>query len=468
MVFSSLLFLYVFFPLCLLAYFLVPSIKGKNAVLIAASLVFYAWGEPLYVFLLVAVAAVNYGFGRWMEYNREAKKTLLIVAVSLNIACLAVFKYAGLFVQTVSDLFSLGWSAPAIALPIGISFYIFQSISYLADVYRDDVPAQKSFWRFLLYISLFPQLIAGPIVRYREIESQLEKRELQPRRIFYGALRFCIGLGKKVLIANYAGKVVAMLLTPNATVTGAWFGMVMFAFEIYFDFSGYSDMAIGMGHIFGFQYAENFDLPYTAGSITEFWRRWHISLGSFFRDYVYIPMGGNRRHQILNLLVVWSLTGIWHGASWNFLLWGLYFFVLLVAEKKLQKMLARIPKWLCHIGTLFLLLIGWTVFYYTDFPQMLSAFKTMFGGAAAYTQETGAVMLNSLPLLLVCILGSTRLPRMAGLLLNGVAAAEGASNVRWREVVYAVSVTVFDLAILALSTVSLVGSTYNPFLYFRF
>lgn len=471
MVFSSLVFLYLFFPLCLLAYFLVPGLKGKNGVLIAASLVFYAWGEPLYVFLLVAVAAVNYGFGRLLgrlEPQSRARKTALVCAVVLDVGCLAVFKYTGLLVQSVNDLFSLTLPVPQIALPLGVSFYIFQTLSYVVDVYRDDVSPQKSFWKFLLYVSLFPQLIAGPIVRYRDIAAQLEHREISLQNIFYGAMRFCIGLGKKVLLANYAGKVADSLLSGVSTAAGAWFGMLMFAFEIYFDFSGYSDMAIGMGHIFGFKYNENFDLPYTACSITDFWRRWHISLGTFFRDYVYIPLGGNRRHQILNLLVVWSLTGLWHGASWNFLLWGLYFFVLLLVEKKTRRLLERVPVWIRRVVTLVLLLVGWTVFYYTDLAQMGTALSAMFGGAAAYSAEVGVAMLNALPLAVVCAVGCTPLPRLVGLLLNGVATRGGDQTTTRRGAAYALLVFAFDLAILFAATVSLVGSTYNPFLYFRF
>ena len=471
MVFSSLIFLYVFFPLCLLAYFLVPGLKGKNGVLIAASLVFYAWGEPLYVFLLVAVAAANYGFGRLigrLAVGSRERKAALVCAVVLDVAILCTFKYTGLLVQTANDLLRLSLPVPQIALPLGVSFYIFQSISYVADVYRDEVSPQKSFWRFLLYVSLFPQLIAGPIVRYRDIAAQLEKREISVEGIFYGAMRMCIGLGKKVLLANYAGKVADQLLASAGTVSGTWFGMVMFAFEIDFDFSGYSDMAIGMGHIFGFKYPENFDLPYTAGSITDFWRRWHISLGTFFRDYVYIPLGGNRRHQLLNLLIVWSLTGLWHGASWNFLLWGLYFFVLLYAEKKSRRVLEKIPAVIRRIVTLLLLLVGWTVFYYTDFGQMTNALRVMFGGASAYSGEVGVVMLNALPLFVVCAVGCTPLPRLFGLMLSGIASREGETEPTWRAYAYRIGVGVFDAALLFASTVSLIGSTYNPFLYFRF
>ena len=395
-------------------------------------------------------------------------KGILALTVGVNVAVLAVFKYAGFFVQTLNDLTGLGWAVPQLALPIGISFYTFQSLSYLADVYRGEVRAQKSFWKFLLYLSLFPQLIAGPIVRYSDIEAQLAERSVTAESLFYGALRFCVGLGKKVLIANYAGKAASALLDGGAmTVTGTWFGILMFAFEIYFDFSGYSDMAIGLGRIFGFRYPENFNLPYVADSLTDFWRRWHISLSSFFRDYVYIPMGGNRKHQVWNLLVVWVLTGLWHGASWNFVLWGLYFFLFLYLEKLCRPALEKIPRILRHLGTILLLLLGWTVFYYTDLTRMGEAFSALFGGAELHSAAAGITMLNALPLLAVCVLGSTPLPRRAGLILSGFC-VDGSDRLTWQRGCYAGAVFLFDLAILALSTISLVGSSYNPFLYFRF
>ena len=473
MVFSSLFFLFLFLPLCLGVYFLVPSDKGKNAVLIAASLIFYAWGEPVFVLLLVASAAANYGFGRLIEHYRGARhhKLLLAAAVTVDLGVLVFFKYAGLLTETVNGLFSLSLPVAKLALPIGISFYTFQTISYVVDVYRGDVRVQKNFWRYLLYLSLFPQLIAGPIVRYSQIEPQLEHRAISRENIFYGALRFFVGLGKKVLIANYAGKAASMLLDgsmQSTSVAGAWLGVILFAFEIYFDFSGYSDMAIGLGRIFGFKYDENFDLPYTSSSITEFWRRWHISLGSFFRDYVYIPMGGNRRHQLLNLLVVWGLTGLWHGASWNFALWGLYFFVLLYVEKRLKKPLSHVPTVIRRILTLFFVALGWTLFYYTDLTKLWAAVTTMFTGPMLWQSTDGITLLNNLPLLILCILGSTRLPRMLGLLFGSLCAVGEPRQTVAKERLYVLLVFVFDLAVLALSVISLVGSSYNPFLYFRF
>lgn len=473
MVFSGLLFVYLFLPLSALLYFAFPQQKVKNAVLITLSILFYAWGEPLFVFLLIASAAVNFFFGLLLDRTRNTKVFAWIFGLSItaNIALLVVFKYSGFLVGIFNKVFSLNFSVPSLVLPIGISFYSFQTISYLADVYRGRVKTQTNFAKFLLYISLFPQLIAGPIVRYSEIEPQLESRAASMDGIFYGVLRFCVGLGKKVLLANYAGKAASLLLdtgVQNATVLGTWFGMLLFAFEIYFDFSGYSDMAIGLGRIFGFKYNENFNLPYTSKSIREFWRRWHISLGRFFRDYVYIPMGGNRRHQIFNLLVVWSLTGLWHGASLNFLLWGLYFFVLLLLEKLLGKVLDKIPNWLRVLFTFVLVTFGWTLFYYTDMGALWSAVKTMFGAGAFISEAAAVTMLNNSLLLLLCIVGSSRLPRYLGLLFGTLCSAGDTGKQTSRQNLYTLCVFLFDIVILFLCTVSLVGSNYNPFLYFRF
>ena len=472
MVFSSLTFLYLFFPACLLLYFVLPWSKAKNAVLIVASVFFYAWGEPVYVLLMIAAALLNYAFGLLLDQFRGTKyaKPILIVSIIADLAALVFFKYAGFLAGIVNGIFGNVLSVPKLALPIGISFYTFQTMSYTIDVYRGNVKKQTSFWRFLLYVSLFPQLIAGPIVRYAEIEPQLEKRETTVDDVFYGALRFFLGLGKKVLIANYAGKAATLLLEEASamTVAGTWFGMILFAFQIYFDFSGYSDMAIDMGRIFGFRYAENFNLPYTARSITEFWRKWHISLSTFFRDYVYIPLGGNRKHQMLNLLVVWALTGLWHGASWNFLFWGLYFCLLLILEKRFLPQIEKIPMLLRRIGTLVLVLIGWVIFYFTDLAQMGAAFSAMFGGAPLCTQSVAITMLNNLPLLLVCVIGSTSLPRRIGLGLDHLCALGSPEQSYLKQVFFAIGIFLMEFAILLLSTVSLVGSSYNPFLYFRF
>ena len=469
MVFSSLLFLYAFLPVCLLLYFLVPGLTGKNIVLLCASLVFYAWGEPVYVFLMLAVAALNWGFG--LLLGKKRSKGLLALCVALNLASLVVFKYAGFLVENCNALFGAAFRIPQISLPIGISFYTFQALSYSVDVYRKDVGAQRSYWKFLLYVSMFPQLIAGPIVRYVDVAAQIESRESDPENVFRGVTRFCVGLGKKVLLADHVGQVADQLLGGSftgATTLGIWLGALMYMFQIYFDFSGYSDMAIGLGRIFGFRYMENFKLPYTSKSISEFWRRWHISLSSFFRDYVYIPLGGNRRHVYLNLFIVWALTGLWHGASWNFVLWGLYFFVLLCIERLLKKQLSKIPKPVRHVLTLLLILISWNVFYHTDLGRLRESFAIFFGFAdSGFTSETTNMLLrNNLPLIAICAVGCSAIPQFTGNVVGLLCAEKREDGIGHK--VYAGLTFVFDLALLALATISLAGSSYNAFLYFRF
>ena len=390
MVFSNLIFLYLFLPVCLIFYFLCQNIRAKNAVLIVFSLIFYAWGEPVYLLLMLASVAVNWGFGLLIE--RRRKKVFLILALVLDLGCLAVFKYAGFFVENLNALFRISLTVPQIPLPIGISFYTFQALSYTVDVWRGDVPAQRSFAKLLLYISLFPQLIAGPIVRYSDVAAQIDDRQFDASEAFYGATRFCVGLAKKVLLADAAGKVASQILDgslASSTTVAAWLGILLYTFEIYFDFSGYSDMAIGMGRIFGFKYMENFRLPYTAKSITDFWRRWHISLSSFFRDYVYIPLGGKKKHRLLNMAIVWALTGMWHGASWNFVLWGLYFFVILAIEKQLgEKSMRRVPYLLRRLGTMLLIIFGWNIFYYTDMTRDVRALRRgLFQCAGRYSAD---------------------------------------------------------------------------------
>lgn len=469
MVFSSLPFLFLFLPIVLAAYFLLPGVKAKNAVLIAASLIFYAWGEPVYVFLMIGMAAANWGFGILTE--RFSPKVICTLAVIFDLACLGVFKYAGFVVQNVNRLAGTQLPVPSIALPIGISFYTFQILSYVIDVTRKKVGVQQSFWKFLLYVSLFPQLIAGPIVRYSDVEPQLSEREIDLESVFYGAFRFCIGLGKKVLLADYAGKAAGALLDGTLaaqSTLGVWFGVLLFMFEIYFDFSGYSDMAIGLGRIFGFKYPENFNLPYCARSITDFWRRWHISLSTFFRDYVYIPLGGNRKHVYLNLFIVWALTGLWHGASWNFVFWGLYFFVILTVERLLKAQISRIPRAVAHVVTLFLILLGWNIFYHTDTARLLQSFGVMFGasGAGFTNHQTGITILNSLPLVLACAVGASPLPRMVGNTFSMFCTTR--SHRGRRQTAYVLVLFFYALVVLALSVIALTGSTFNAFLYFRF
>ena len=474
MVFSNLIFLYLFLPACLIAYFGVKGIQAKNIVLVAFSLLFYAWGEPVYVLLLLASVAVNYGFGIWMgKYEDPAKrKWLLIAVVTVNLLSLVVFKYAGLLVDSLNTLTGLELPVPQIALPVGISFFTFQAMTYVIDVYRQQVKVQNSFLKFLLYISMFPQLIAGPIVRYADIEGQLDERSATMEDMFCGFVRFSIGLGKKILLADHAYDVCRLLLDggmSTATVAGTWFGVLMFMFQIYFDFSGYSDMAIGLGRIFGFRYRENFRLPYMSLSITDFWRRWHISLSSFFRDYVYIPLGGNRKHQMLNLFIVWSLTGLWHGASWNFLLWGLYFFVLLAAEKRWYgKYKKVVPKAARHAVNLLLILIGWTIFYFTDFAELGKALAAMIGFAPGgfISTQVKIQLLNNLLLLVACVIGVTPLPRFIGDVFGLLCASSDPESPKKKA--FVIVSYVFCAAVIVLSTISLVGSGFSAFLYYRF
>ena len=472
MVFSNLIFLYLFLPLCLAAYFLCRSVPAKNAVLIVFSLIFYAWGEPVYLFLMIAAAAVNWGFGLLIE--KRHKRVFLVLALVLDLGYLAVFKYTGFVVENLNALFGASIPVPVIALPIGISFYTFQALSYTVDVWRGDVPAQRSFAKFLLYISLFPQLIAGPIVRYADVAGQIDARSFDAADAFYGATRFCIGLAKKVLLADAAGKVAAQILdgsAASATTAAAWLGIVLYTFEIYFDFSGYSDMAIGMGRIFGFKYPENFRLPYTSRSITEFWRRWHISLGSFFRDYVYIPLGGKKKHQILNMAIVWALTGLWHGASWNFVLWGLYYFVLLMLDRLFwQKLLDKLPKAvsavLSHITLPLAVLFGWVLFKFTSLPLAAAVVRGMFcGNGNAFTSFTATAEIKShMYLLIFCAAAAT--PVFSHLAKRWERAGE--ESVLARKSYSVAACGIAPVLLLLISTACLVGNSFNPFLYFRF
>ena len=475
MVFSNLIFLYLFLPACLLAYFCVSGIKAKNIVLVIFSLFFYAWGEPVYVLLMIGSAALNYGMGLWMGKlgeDEKKRKLALVIAVAADLLVLAVFKYAGLLVSTFNSLTGLAVPVPRIALPIGISFFTFQAMTYVIDVYRRQVKVQGSYLKFLLYISMFPQLIAGPIVRYADIAVQIEERHSTREDMFYGLVRFATGLGKKILIADHAYEVCSKLLDGSLsanTVVGTWLGVLMFTFQIYFDFSGYSDMAIGLGRIFGFKYQENFKLPYMSLSITDFWRRWHISLSSFFRDYVYIPLGGKYKHRTLNMLIVWSLTGLWHGASWNFLLWGLYFFVLLMVEKKFYGKYKRVvPKIVRHLVNMILIMIGWTIFYFTDFGRLGQALASMFGfaGGGFVNTTVGIQLLNNLPLLIVCILGSTPIPRIIGDGFGLLCSDPDPESPKKK--VYLVVTFLFCVTLIVLSTISLVGSGFSAFLYYRF
>ena len=467
MVFSSLIFLFIFFPLTLLLYFIARNIKTKNFILVVASLIFYSWGEPVWVILLIFSSILDYTVSHAIEKHRNQPITKFYLAVSviINLGLLAIFKYSGFFISTINSAFGLSLPEPAFSLPIGISFYTFQTMSYSIDVYKGNVKAQKSFMNFLMFVSLFPQLIAGPIVRYSDIEDQISKRTVTTEAFSAGTTRFMAGLGKKVLIANYAGSLATSLLKDidSAAVMSVWFGVLFYAFQIYFDFSGYSDMAIGLGKMFGFDYPENFKYPYISTSITEFWRRWHITLSSFFRDYVYIPLGGNRvgiPRQILNLLIVWGLTGLWHGASWNFVLWGLYYFFFLCLEKFiLKKFFAKIPSPIRWLYSMSVVLVGWMIFYFDDFQTLITAFSVAFGHAGnAFTDPVSeTLVINNVPFILIAAIASTPV-------LNVIRRLVEKSSPLTESILR----IVYNIVMLILCVASLVGSTYNPFLYFRF
>ena len=467
MVFSSLIFLFIFFPLTLLLYFIARNIKTKNFILVVASLIFYSWGEPVWVILLIFSSILDYTVSHAIEKHRNQPITKFYLAVSviINLGLLAIFKYSGFFISTINSAFGLSLPEPAFSLPIGISFYTFQTMSYSIDVYRGNVKAQKSFMNFLMFVSLFPQLIAGPIVRYSDIEDQISKRTVTTEAFSAGTTRFMAGLGKKVLIANYAGSLATSLLKDidSAAVMSVWFGVLFYAFQIYFDFSGYSDMAIGLGKMFGFDYPENFKYPYISTSITEFWRRWHITLSSFFRDYVYIPLGGNRvgvPRQILNLLIVWGLTGLWHGASWNFVLWGLYYFFFLCLEKFiLKKFFDKIPSPIRWLYSMSVVLVGWMIFYFDDFQTLITAFSVAFGHAGnAFTDPVSeTLVINNVPFILIAAIASTPV-------LNVIRRLVEKSSPLTESILR----IVYNIVMLILCVASLVGSTYNPFLYFRF
>lgn len=471
MVFSSLNFMYLFLPVCLLLYFILRGIKARNGLLLAMSLLFYAWGEPKWIVLMIVTTLVDYGAGLLVDKYRGQKqaKWALAGSVVITLSFLAVFKYLGFFNQNLNSIFGAELPTQIFNLPIGISFYTFQAITYVVDVYRGKARVQRSYVNLLLYVSLFPQLIAGPIVRYTDIAEQLESRETTIEGFARGITRFVTGLGKKVLLANIAGQIATSLIggdLSKASVLGAWLGIFAYTFQIYFDFSGYSDMAIGLGHMFGFTYVENFNYPYISKSITEFWRRWHISLSTFFRDYVYIPLGGNRRHQLRNMFVVWALTGLWHGASWNFVLWGLYYFVFLAIEKLfLGRYLEKLPAVVGHVYALFIVVVGWVFFYFDDVSRLGQMLKLMFGfsGQAGVMPTDTILLKNHLVFFMVAIVACIPVSKLVKALL-----IRFSRRGTVQEAVAGAVGIVYDVALLFFSTAALVGASYNPFLYFRF
>lgn len=473
MVFSSNVFLMVFLPVTLLIYFLVPNryLRARNCVLLAASLVFYGWGEPKYIFVMLLSILFNYILAIMISKASTVKQSrlLLVLNVAGNLGLLGFFKYTDFMIDTVNGILGGALSPLNIALPIGISFYTFQTMSYVIDVYWGKVKAQKDLIAFACYVTLFPQLIAGPIVRYSDVEAQLMNRSSRSDQIAEGIRRFILGFGKKVLLANQIYVVwKEIAVNDELSVAAAWLGAVAYTFQIYFDFSGYSDMAIGLGKIFGFDYLENFNYPYISRSITEFWRRWHMSLSSWFKEYVYVPLGGNRKgfkRQILNIAIVWALTGLWHGASWNFVAWGVYFGIILIIEKLwLLKILDKLPVVFRHVYSLILIVIGWVIFAIDDLGQVGTYVSMMFGAGGMLTDDAFFYFLQTRGLLLLlCIVGSTPLPAKAASWVCGKLAAADQ-----QEVISGIAEAVVLVGIMVVSIAFLVSGSYNPFLYFRF
>lgn len=489
MVFSSLIFIYAFLPLTLLIYALTKKNNIRNYILLIASIIFYTWGEPTYVLILVGMTFIDWISALIIQNACEkesSKKLVLAITVAINLLIIGFFKYTGFLLGNINAIFGVPQVIPEILLPIGISFYTFQLISYVVDVYRAEVPAQKKFTYLLLYSSLFYQCIAGPIVRYSDVQKEIENRRIDFTEVCEGITRFSIGLGKKALIANVCGSLSDQLLVSTAfmsspetvgaalselssrSAVGIIFGVFFYMLQIYLDFSAYSDMAIGMGLMVGFHFKENFNYPYTAKSITDFWRRWHISLSSFFRDYVYIPLGGNRKGKLKtyrNLVIVWFLTGLWHGASWNFVLWGLFFFVFLAIEKAgFSKILKNAPPVLSRAYTLVVVYFGWILFRFSDFKFIPVVLKGLFGlnGNGFIDFETKALLTSNLFFILVAIIAVTPLTKKAKTFFISKCDTEQ------KKKAYEIISIAIPVIILILSTLSLVGDSYNPFLYFQF
>lgn len=472
MIFSSLLFLFRFLPIVLLLYYALPK-KLRNLVLLLVSLVFYAWGEPVYVVLMIVSILISWSGGLAVDRflragNEKGARISLGVSVAAGLSLLGFFKYADFVLRTINQAAGSDIPLLRLALPIGISFYTFQTISYIIDVYRGTASVQTNIISYGAYVTMFPQLIAGPIVQYKTIDRQLRSRHESSEEFADGVMRFMIGLGKKVLLANNAGVLwdsIRVMDTGNLPVLTAWIGIAAYTFQIYFDFSGYSDMAIGLGHMFGFRFLENFDHPYLSKSATEFWRRWHISLGTWFREYVYIPLGGNRVGRfglIRNTMIVWLLTGIWHGADWNFMLWGLYYGILLMLEKLVYgRALEKLPSVLRHVYCMFVVMIGWYLFSFNEISGGYGYLAALFGGGGRFMDRGSIYQLYSnAVLLIILIIGSTTLPiRAASAVLKKVRRSNTATVVLRGA---------FTVCVFMLSVAYLVSASYNPFLYFRF
>ncbi len=475
MVFASLIFLFLFLPLNLLLYYSSKNATWRNWVLIIFSLAFYGWGEPIWISLLILSSMMDWANALFIQKHRGTKwgKAGVVFTLILNLGLLATFKYDKFLVDQVNAVLGTSFTAPGYALPIGISFYTFHTISYVVDVYRGDIKAQRNFPNFLMYVSLYSSLVAGPIIRYAHVATEIDSRKENLKDFSLGISRFCIGLFKKVVIANVAAELVRKYMGDNGdpltlaelanlSSAEAWVGLIMFALQIYFDFSGYSDMAIGLGRMFGFHFRENFEYPYISRSISEFWRRWHISLGSIFRDYVYIPLGGNKKRVYFNLFVVWFLTGMWHGPSWNFIFWGLYFFVFIALEKAfLQSWLDKIPAFFSHIYALAVIIPGWVIFYFTDTEMLFGYVKKLFSfspAADGYLDVKNTLTTHLFWLALAILLCMPVFHKVKAYVEK-----------RESRVTLYDSLTVgFNVVLLFLCVAQLVGKSYNPFIYFRF
>ncbi len=467
MVFSSLTFLFFYLTLILLLYFVSPT-KMKNMIILVSGMFFYAWGEPFYIVIMILSTIIDYTAGRMMDKfddNPKARKVFLLVSVCMNIGLLAVFKYSSFIITNINDLFGVSVFNPKLALPIGISFYTFQSMSYTIDLYMRNIKVQKSIISFTSYVTLFPQIVAGPIVRYEDVANEIDYRTITTDKVAEGIGTFVKGLAKKVLLANNIGLVwtqIKVMDYANISVLTAWVGILAFTFQIYFDFSGYSDMACGMGRMLGFKFPQNFNYPYISKSISEFWRRWHITLGSWFRSYVYIPMGGNRKglaKTLRNLIVVWFLTGLWHGASWNFILWGMYFGVLIIIERLgFGKVLEKLPSAVSRLYTFFMVVIGWVFFDVDGLSPAFQYIKAMFGASGKIIDTSSKYLLiSNIIIFAVCIVASSQLIKKTH---------EKLSLMKHNIVQYFIPVV--QLVVLIMCTAYLVDATYNPFLYFRF
>lgn len=459
MLFNSLTFLFIFLPICLLLYFLLPGIKLKNTILLIFSLIFYSFGEPVYVLLMLFSIFISYIFGLLIN-NGRYKKFYLIISIILLLLNLFFFKYSNFLIDNINYIFNLNISNLNLSLPIGISFYTFQALSYLIDLYKDKIKVQKNFFYLALYISLFPQLIAGPIVRYETVEEEIRCRKSSLLNVVDGFKRFIIGLSKKVILANSMA-LICDTIYNSYSLYGTiilWLAAICYTLHIYYDFSGYSDMAIGLGKIFGFNFLDNFNYPYIATSITDFWRRWHISLSSWFKDYVYIPLGGSRvckyKH-IRNILVVWFLTGLWHGASWNYIIWGLYFACFLLIEKYLLKdNIKKIPKYLRHIITMLVVIVSWVIFKIEDFNSLLNILKDMFllklDNFSTFFITNSNLFINFL------------------ILIPAIIFVIPIRKIKLDGYTYEFFINIGYILLLLIDVVFIVGSTYSPFIYFRF